>query len=418
MQADSIDHSLGLGSAWLVTYKNPPASAQQYQVIPLSVQQDGDLCVVGNADLGEFYQLPEVGVQILRLLESGETVERIKPRLWAADLDIAGFVDQMAAIGFIYPKSQWEIAQRQLQASAQVLPRTFNVDPRIARVLFSLPMLACYATVLLFAIIDAIYNPALRINLGALYTEKNRTLLLVVILGLSLVQTVLHELGHMLAAARRGIKSRYSIGNRLWTIVAEFDLTGILTLPKTQRYLPMLAGLMVDSLSVSALTILLGIMLRHGAGPFAIQVVQILVLETIISMAWQFNVFVKTDIYFVLCNYFSYPDLDRDARFYLRHLLHRATLGKYGSAAPNTILNKVLVLQIFSAIWLIGRAASLLILFFVFVPTMWRYLASAANSLSDLSMSFWAALDNITYVAIACMILAVGMYMWLKNRPT
>ena len=134
MQADSIDHSLGLGSAWLVTYENPPASAQQYQVIPLSVQQDGDLCVVGNADLGEFYQLPEVGVQILRLLESGETVERIKPRLWAADLDIAGFVDQMAAIGFIYPKSQWEIAQRQLQASAQVLPRTFNVDPRIARV--------------------------------------------------------------------------------------------------------------------------------------------------------------------------------------------------------------------------------------------------------------------------------------------
>jgi putative peptide zinc metalloprotease protein len=418
MQADSINHSLGLGNAWSATSGNPSASTQEYKVIPLSVQQDGDLCVVGNADLGEFYQLPEVGVRILRMLESGETVERIRPHLWAADLDINGFVDQMADIGFIYPKSQWETAQRRLQASAQVLPRTFNVDPRIARALFSLPMLACYVTILLFAIFDAVHNPALRINLDALYAEQNRTLLLAVILGLSLVQTVMHELGHMLAAARRGIKSRYSIGNRLWTIVAESDLTGILTLPKSQRYLPMLAGLMVDTLSVSALTILLGIMLRHGAGPFAIQVVQILVLETIISMAWQFNVFVKTDIYFVLCNYFSYPDLDRDARIYLRHLLHRATLGRHGSKAPHTIFNKVLVLRIFSFIWLIGRAASLLILFFVFVPTMWRYLASAADLLSGPSMSFWAALDNITYVAIACLILAAGIYMWLKNRPT
>ena len=73
-------------------------------------------------------------------------------------------------------------------------------------------------------------------------------------MSLSLLQVVLHETAHMLAAARHGIKPKYGIGNRLWTIVAEPDLTGILTLPKSQRYFPMLAGLLKGRVIPSSAT--------------------------------------------------------------------------------------------------------------------------------------------------------------------
>jgi hypothetical protein len=228
----------------------------------------------------------------------------------------------------------------------------------------------------------------------------------------------MHELGHMLAAARQGIKSKYGIGNRLWNIVAESDLTGILTLPKSQRYLPMLAGLLVDILSVSLLTILLRTLLQHDAGAFTIQVVQVLVLETVIAMAWQFNVFVKTDIYFVLCNYFSHPDLDRDARVYLRHVLYRATFGCFGREAPAGIFTNLNVLRVFSLVWVFGRVLSLLILFGVFLPTMWQYLESAVKMLNGPPASVWMACDTILYVAIVLTMLGAGMYMWLKHRPS
>ena len=39
------------------------AGAQQYFVIPLSVQKDGDDYLVGNAEMGDFYQFPEQGVK-------------------------------------------------------------------------------------------------------------------------------------------------------------------------------------------------------------------------------------------------------------------------------------------------------------------------------------------------------------------
>ena len=391
----------------------------RYFVIPLSIQKEGDLYTVGSADVGDFYQLPGVGVRIIKLLGAGDAVATIKARLRAENLDevdVDQFVNQLTDIGFIYTEDQRKNSPQRLQDPAKSSGRTFNVDARLAKAIFSTPVLACYLVIVLLALADAIENPALRLNSSALYIETNRTPLLATVLFLSLIQTAMHELGHMLAAARHGVKSKYGIGNRLWTIVAESDLTGILTLPKSQRYLPMLAGLIVDILLMSLLTILLDILSQHSTGPFVIQVVQVLILETVIGMAWQFNVFVKTDIYFVLCNYFSYPDLDKDARTYLLNVLHKVTLGRFGRETPHGVRSNLIVLQTFSLVWVFGRVLSLVILFTVFLPTMWRYIESAGQLMWGPPASVWMACDTILYVTFMMSILGTGMYMWIKHR--
>lgn len=395
------------------------AETQPYFVIPLSVLKEGDSYIVGNADIGDFYQFPWQGVKILDWLGSGDTAATIKSRLALEDpepVDVDDFLEQLTEIGFIHSASQREVVQERLQVSARGTRTTFSVNPKIAKAIFSPPVTVCYLAIVSYAFVAAIENPDLRVNVDALYVESNRLLLLAIVLALSLIHIVMHELGHMLAAARHGVRSKYGIGNRLWDLVAESDLTGILTLPKSQRYLPMLAGLLVDILWVSGLTILLGTLLRHDAGRFAIQVVQVLVLETLLGMAWQFNVFVKTDIYFVICNYFSYPDLDKDARIYLRNVVFRASLGRYGSEAPSRIFNHLTVLRIFSLIWLFGRILALGILFGVFLPTMWQYIASAIELLKGPPADVRSAVDTIVYVMICLTILGVGMYKWLKNR--
>jgi putative peptide zinc metalloprotease protein len=280
------------------------------------------------------------------MLQAGNTPSAIRSQLsgdGSEAVDVDDFVDQLTDIGFVYREDS---SPNPLKAPEQVAVRTFNIDPRLARAIFSLPVLGCYLAVVLYALSAAVVNPALRINPDALYIETQRTLLLLIVLGLSLIQTVAHELGHMIAAARQGIKSRYGVGTRMWTIVAESDLTGILALPKSKRYLPMLAGLLVDILCLSLFTIVLDVLLQLHVNPFTTQVVQVMALETAVAMAWQFNVFIKTDIYFVLCNYFSYPDLDLDARAYLRQVLHRGTFGRFGAVAPRRIFDRLAVLRI------------------------------------------------------------------------
>ena len=389
---------------------------QQYRLISLSLQNDGDGYIVGNAESGDFYKVPEIGVSILRMLDSGDSVAEIISQLasGAEAVDVEAFVSQMAQIGFIHPEGHKPAAPQRSDASAG---RTFSVDRRLARAIFSPLALACFLALVAYAFVDAVRNPDLRLNANALYIEQDRTLLLVLVLALASVQTVLHELGHMLAAARHGIKSRYGIGNRLWTIVAESDLTGILALPRSQRYFPMLAGMLVDVLSLALLTLLQDALRRHGAGAFSIQVVQVMALETVIALAWQFNVFVKTDIYFVLCNYFGHPDLDRDARAYLNGIVHRMTFGRLGRAPSAKAECNLLVLRAFSLVWAAGRVMSLVILFTVFLPTMWQYLASAVQLLNGSPASVWAACDTIIYVSIILTMLATGMYMWLRHRP-
>lgn len=393
-------------------------SSERYFVIPLSVQKDGDDYLVGNAEMGDFYQFPEQGVRILDMLKLGFAAPTIQSRLqedYHETVDVDGFVEQLTSIGFIHPEDQTQNVQARLEATAQDTRRTFNVDPRIARAIFSPPVLLVYLVVVLYAVVSSINEPALRINFNAFYIETWRTPFLVLVLALALVHVTLHELGHMLAAATHGIKSKYGIGNRLWMIVAESDLTGILTLPRSKRYFPMLAGLMVDLFWASLLTILIKVLRGQDANPFAIQLVQALVLDIAISMRWQFDIFVKTDIYFVICNYFRHPDLDRDARAYLHHLLYRMTFGRYGAQAPGNLQNLNAV-RVFSGIWLFGRVLSVLVLFGVFLPTMAQYLISAGQLLIGPPTSIWIVLDTCAYVTIMLSMIGPGMYMWIKQR--
>jgi putative peptide zinc metalloprotease protein len=395
------------------------ADAQPYFVIPLSVQKEGDGYLVGNSEMGDFYQFPGQGLKILRMLGSGYDATAIKARLASEDgenVDVDAFIELLSSIGFVHRESERQTVQERLRAATADKRRIFSADPRVARAIFSAPALACGACIALCAAFEMIVDPQLRINFSAFYTETNRTAFLLTLLVLSFLQVAMHESGHMLAAARHGVKSRYTIGNRLWTIVAESDLTGILSLPKSKRYFPMLAGVLVDILCAALLTFLLKVLLQHGSSAFTIQIVQALVLSMIIGVIWQFNIFVKTDVYFVLCNYFGHPDLDREAMVYLRDLMHRTTFGLFGSKSATPEFQNRFMLQMFTAIWLVGRVMSLAILFCVFLPTMARYLWSAFQMLKGPPESIWMACDTIMYVVITLTMLSTGMYMWLKNR--
>src|SRR6476659_981235 len=93
--------------------------AQQYFVIPLSVQKEADYYMVGNNDIGDFYQFPEQGVRILSLLRDGETAAAISARLeaeYAEKVDVGGFIDQLSSIGFVHPEQHRQSVMEQIQS--------------------------------------------------------------------------------------------------------------------------------------------------------------------------------------------------------------------------------------------------------------------------------------------------------------
>lgn len=394
----------------------------RYFVVPLSVQQEGEEYLVGSQQTEDFYQFPKEGLRVIQGLQRGESAGEIKAACMSEfqeDIDVDAFIELLLEVGFIHVSEA--DATRQIEARREEVARhdkrlIFKANPVFARMVFSMPALLCYAAMAGYALFAAAVDPQLRFNWNAFYIKKDFTAFLLILLVLNSLTSILHELGHMLATARHGIDSRLGIGNRLWNIVAEADLSGIYGLPKGKRYLPLMAGMIVDGFCIALITVLLQYCLATGAGPFLIQVLQALVLQILITITWQFNLFLKTDIYYVFCNYYSYPNLDAEARIYLKDLLHHFSFGLAGASDKNAVYLRVGILRIFSCIWVVGRIAALGLLLVVVLPTLGRYLLDAWHALAGNTASTYDKLDITLFAIISALLLGAGLIMWLRGR--
>ena len=391
---------------------------ETYFVIPLSVQKEGESYYIGNAELDEFYQFPEEGLNIIRMLQGGASVATIETTLAQTSeesIDVREFIDTLLEIGFIHPEAERHRFQESVEAVRNTDKRlVFRANPRIARMGFSWPSLALYLGLVGYAAYSAIQDPQLRLTLEAFYLERNLTLTLVVLLLMYAFTASLHELGHMLAAARQGVDSRLGFSNRLWDIVAEADMTGLLALPREKRYLPMAAGMLVDVFSIAAITLILKWLFANSPNGFAIQLLQALALQITISITWQFNIFLRTDVYYLICNYFGYADLNAQAYHFYQNQLHAFSFGLLGKRTEPLKPQQVIIARTFFAIWLLGRIASIGFLVLILIPTLYRYFERAVETYHNPYMPASAAIDIAIFATISTAILLAGLYMWIK----
>ncbi len=64
---------------------------------------------------------------------------------------------------------------------------------------------------------------------------------------------VLHETFHALAGRRLGLRTRLGFGRRLYFVVVETTMDGLVSVPRRKRYLPILVGMLADLLVIAVL---------------------------------------------------------------------------------------------------------------------------------------------------------------------
>ncbi|MGY2063407.1 hypothetical protein ACW9HQ_51655, partial [Nocardia gipuzkoensis] len=135
---------------------------------------------------------------------------------------------------------------------------------------------------------------------------------------------LLHEGFHGLAGRRLGLRTRLRISNRLYFVVLETRMDGLVVKPRRQRYLPMLAGMLADALAISILTLLAALGLRaDGTVAPAAAVCLALAFATSLRLAWQFFFHLRTDLYYVAIVVLGCQDLHAAARMILANRLRR-----------------------------------------------------------------------------------------------
>lgn len=283
---------------------------------PLTFVQERDGVTVGRADASSYVQLPDDGAELLRRMSGGMPAEQAAAwyqETFGQPVDIADFVDTLRECGFVRDAGE---------QAAQAPSIRFR---KLGRAAFSPGAWLLYAAITATACFALATRPALRPEPRDVFFVSTLIVVQVVIMLFQSPAVLWHEWFHMLAARRLGLPSRMSIGRRYYYLVAETHLDALLSVPPRRRYLPMLAGMLADLLLYDGLVLIAAALYRHGlAWPGRLALA--LGFTVLTRMAWQFFIFLRTDLYHVLTTALGCVNLHEASRAYSRHLLRRPAL--------------------------------------------------------------------------------------------
>ncbi|NUR05638.1 MAG: hypothetical protein HOQ45_01350, partial [Nocardioidaceae bacterium] len=252
----------------------------------VSIVRDGDGYVLGSARTGEYVIVPEIGGDVMRWLQEGADVEECTARAeqYAGQpVDVAGFLDGLAAAGVL--------------TSADVSePKPARWQVIAGRILFGKVGLAVQSALAITAVVAMVITPSLRLAYTDLIVSSVPLVNLVAVTFLGLASGLVHEVAHLLAAAAKGVRGRVTISRRLLNLAYQTDLTTLWGLPRRDRIVPLLAGMLSDAATVGVLVVVQLSWPPDPSSPIAHLLKALLFLKAT-GIVVQLQVYMRTDIY-------------------------------------------------------------------------------------------------------------------------
>jgi putative peptide zinc metalloprotease protein len=405
------------------------SSEVQSRVIvhPFVRQEDGPETIIGQPGRGVFLAIPSEAVEVLDWLASGETIATAQDRYrekhgeavdledFLIDLEKRGFLRILAAGQEIGEVALEEDASR---GDASGTRYHFAWIPqRFASLVFNRFTVAISLAMIGLGLAVAVTHPRLLPGWRTLAFEEGILPVALALLGIDLLGTFIHEMAHLVAARAQGIGARLGIGNRLWILVAETDLTDIWQLPPRDRYLPFLAGPLVDALTASLLVLLLFFAESGTAlSGTVVRVIQSVLLVYFLKLIWQCYFFLRTDYYYVLANLLRCKNLMGDTETFLKNRVKKL-LGRRDQVDQSHIpVRERRVIRVYSVIWVAGRLAALYVLAAISLPLVLHYVTLVLTRLQEgLGVSPYHFFESLVISAVSVFLFVVGCWLWVRN---
>jgi hypothetical protein len=297
---------------------------------PLAMHQlvylaDGDEVTIGRPDIDSYAIFPEDGAELVRRLAAGASPE--EAGRWYEDrygerIDLDHVLGALVELGFLAePGGPGTDPTGGFPAAAAPPPLRWR---RLGRVLLSPAALTGYAVLLGWAVLAMFRRPELVPTYHDLFFTQYYSLIEAVLLVAAVPLILLHESFHALAGRRLGLRSQLRIGRRLYFLVAETALDGLVAVPRRKRYLPILAGMLVD-LVVIAVLVIVADLTRQPSGALSLpgRVCLAIAFACVLRVSWQFLFYLRTDLYALVVTVLGCVDLHTTARRVLANRVNR-----------------------------------------------------------------------------------------------
>ncbi|GII65324.1 hypothetical protein Skr01_54090 [Sphaerisporangium krabiense] len=291
----------------------------------LSFVPEGDEVVVGRVDTDSYAVLPGDGAALLRKMAEGmppDQAARWYESTYGEQVDMDEFLETLHELGFV---RSGETADGEAHGGAAPgrLPLRW-----LARAAFSPFAVVVYVAVLAAWLLAAVRHGDLLPRPRHMFFTDSLIVVQFGILFGQLPLIYLHEASHMLAGRRLGLRSRLGISNRYFYIVFETKMNGLLSVERSKRYMPFLSGMACDVVVFSLLG-LLADLTRTPGGDFSLigRIALALAFTVLTRFIWQFQLYLRTDLYYVFATALNCHDLHDASTALLRNRIWRL-LGK------------------------------------------------------------------------------------------
>jgi len=393
-------------------------------VMPFTCQYEGDEAIIGRLETGTFLSVPRQAVDVLEFLAEGKTVgeaaESYRERYGELP-DVGDFLVVLEAKGLVEPNDGTSATGKTPGILVGRPKKRYHLahfpQPLAARIFSSRVIYSCVALIAIATflfITDGFVRPAF----SDIYFSDHRTIIFLFLVFVSYGSVVIHEIAHLIAARSIGVNARIGFGNRLYDLVVETDLTGLWSVPKRQRYLPLMAGCLLDALVSALLIFMMFAQEKHliALQPLTLHIWKAILLTYVTRVFWQWFLFVRTDYYYILATWLNCKNLLGDTEAFVKNQIAR--LIPQVSTVDQTSIpaRERQILPYFSVIWVAGRILALYWLYKVTGPIILHYLHDLVHSLEvGYSVNpdvFW---DSLMLVFLMGVPIIVGGVMWIRS---
>ncbi len=281
---------------------------------------DPDVVVVGRAEIGEFIELPAVYGEAIRLLREGLPVSAVEQRLAAeqdVEIDVAELVEALTDLGFVDSVDGHRLPDPGADAPRSHFPW---LTARHVAWIFSRPMKLAWLLVVGAALVTLVASPDLLPHYEDFFWGEYVGLTVLVNTVMVSLTLSVHEMMHLMAARSLGVPGRIGFGTRLHNLVVQTDVTAVWGVPRRSRYRVYLAGMAWDLLLMASLTLLVA---HVALPPLTKALFQALVVAVLMTIPFQLQVYMRTDLYYVLRDLLRTRNLFDDGLAFARYLRAR-----------------------------------------------------------------------------------------------
>lgn len=376
---------------------------------PLTLLPEGADVVVGRTDIDSYAVFPADGAALLEELRSGRgPVDAAEWyfRTYGESVDIDEFLDTLRELNFLADQDAADDDREPVRWQ------------RLGLALFSTPAWLCYAALIAVGIGAACADPRLLPHRHHVFFSHYLLVVEAVLFFGQLPLTLLHESFHVLAGRRLGLRSHVRIGRRLYFLVFETVIDGLVVVPKRHRYLPMLAGMLADVLAMAALTTVAWLTTTpDGAFSLAGRICLALVFTSVLRLVWQFYFFLRTDIYYLVTSVLGCVDLHTVSGQLLRNTVHRWT-GRTDRLVDESQWHPRdrQVARWYAPLHAVGYTAMLTVFTLVMIPLGWRFLSGAFHTIFSGTANVASFVDASVLLTLNLGQLATALVMFVKER--